>query len=124
MNPLIEVVGVYVVPDAADARLVEVVADLPPHDLDLGLFTQEEPSQPRENWQAPWMEQWLDETGERVLTEPFDSPPEGLDKSRVVFFLHYLSPDRPLITPEGEVPLPPPSLMPARLSDVEYEAVD
>ena len=49
---------------------------------------------------------------------------QGLDRSRVVFFLHYLVPDRPLLTPGGERPLPPVSQLPDCLSRVEYEPVD
>jgi hypothetical protein len=124
MAEAVEVVGVYEVPDAPDAYLVEVRSATPPEDLDVGGFTQEEQGQPRENWQAPWMERWLDASGEQVLTEEFDPPPEGLSESRLVFFLHYLSFDRPLLTPTGPVELPAPTAAPSRLAGVEYEPVD
>jgi hypothetical protein len=70
------------------------------------------------------MEQWLDENGENIVTEPFDPPPENVAASRLVFFLHYVALDRPLITPAGEVPLPPPVQLPSRLEGVEYDPVD
>jgi hypothetical protein len=124
MTSRIEVVGVYEIPDAPHAVLIEIAVDTRPDDLDLGAFTQEEPGQPRENWQAPWMEQWLNESGERIVSEPFDPPPDNLTSSRVVFFLHYVSFDRPLITPAGEVALPAKAPLPPRLSAVEYEPVD
>src|SRR4051794_186668 len=99
----VEVVGVYEIPGAPDAHLIEVRSAVPPEQLDLAAFTQEEPGQSREDWQAPWMERWLDPSGERVLTEEFDPPPDGLAESRLVFFLHFLSFDRPLLTPTGAV---------------------
>ena len=120
----VEVVGAYEVPGAENALLIEVAAAVPPAVLDVGAFTQEEPGQPRDNWQVPWMEQWLDESGEKIVTEPFDPPPENLATSRLVFFLHYVALDRPLITPEGEVPVPSPSPLPSRLHAVEYDPVD
>ena len=87
MAAAIEVVGVYEVPDAPGALLIEVATDDPPDALDLGEFTQEEPEQPRENWPSPWMEQWLDEAGESIVSEPFDPPPGSLASIRLVFFL-------------------------------------
>jgi hypothetical protein len=120
----VEVIGTYEVPTAENALLIEVAAAVAPSELDVGAFTQEEPGQPRENWQAPWMEQWLDESGENILTEPFDAPPENLTTSRLVFFLHYVALDRPLVTPAGEVPLPAPLQLPSRLQAVEYDPVD
>jgi hypothetical protein len=122
--PSVDVVWVYQVPSAPDALLIEVAAPVPPDELDLGGFTQEVPEQPRENWQAPWMEQWLDESGENFFGEPFDAPPEGMTTSRLVFYLHYVARDRPLLTPTGDVPLPSPVALPPRLSAVEYEPVD
>jgi hypothetical protein len=124
MAEAVELVGVYEVPNAPHAHLVEVRSATPPEDLDVGEFTQEEPGQPRENWQAPWMERWLDPSGERVLTEEFDPPPDGLPQSRLVFFLHYLSFDRPLLTPAGSLELPAPTAAPSRLAVVGYEPVD
>ena len=124
MADSVEVVGVYEVPDAPDAHLVEVRSATPPDALDVGEFTQEQPEQPHEDWQAPWMERWLDPSGEQVLTEEFDPPPDGLSESRLVFFLHDLSFDRPLLTPAGPVELPAPTPAPSRLAGVGYEPVD
>ena len=92
--------------------------------MDLDAFTQKEPGRPREDWQAPWMEQWCSESGERIVTEPFDPPPDDLTSSRVVFFLHHISFGRPLLTPAGEAALPATTPLPPRLSAVEYEPVD
>jgi hypothetical protein len=124
MADAVEIVGIYEVADAADAHLLEVRSVTPPNELHLDALTQEDPGHPRENWQAPWMERWLDPSGEQVLTEAFDPPPEGLCESRLVFFLHFLSFDRPLLTPAGPVELPALIPLPPRLASIEYEPVD
>ena len=119
----VEIVGVYEVPSAPEALLIEVAASVPPDELDVGGVTQEEPGRPRDNWQAPWMEQWLDESGANIVSEPFDAP-DNMATSRLVFFLHYVALDRPLVTPTGDVPLPSPVALPSRLAAVEYDPVD
>lgn len=124
MPSSIEVVGVYDVPEAPDALLIEVIAQDSPEELDVGAFTQEGPGQPQDSWQAPWMERWLDESGENIVSEPFDPPPDNLASSRLVFFLHYVALDRPLLTLAGPVPLPAKTDLPPRLAGVEYEPVD
>lgn len=120
----IAVVGVYELPDAPDALLIEVASPDSPDDLDVAAFTQEEPGQPEDNWQVPWMEQWLDPSGDSIVSEPFDPPPDNLASSRLVFFLHYVVLDRPLRTPAGPIALPAPTDLPPRLAGIEYEPVD
>jgi hypothetical protein len=122
----IEIAGVYEVDGAPDVSLVEVIDnEARPSELHLGGFTQEEAGQPRSNWQSPYMEQYLDAVGERRLSEPFDLPDEDEPPTRVAFFLHFLDTSRPLITPQGDLPLPPRSSMPQRLrGEIEYEPVD
>lgn len=117
-------IGLYRVLDAADTYLFEVRSSRPPRELHLEAFTQEDPGQPREAWQAPWMERWLDPTGERILTEEFAPPPRGLTESRLVFYLHFVSLDRPLLTPIGSATLPTPTEVPDRLFAVRYRPVD
>ncbi|HSV40616.1 MAG TPA: hypothetical protein VLI04_17770 [Nocardioidaceae bacterium] len=123
-DDVVEVIGVHRVPDVPDAYLLEIRSARPPDELHLEAFTQEYPEQPRETWQAPWMERWLDPSGERVLTDEFAAPPAGLTESRLVFFLHFPSFDRPLLTPMGPAPLPVPTDIPDRLSAVHYRPVD
>ena len=70
------------------------------------------------------MEQWLDESGENIVSEPFDPPPDNLASSRLVFFLHHVALERPLLTHAGPVALPAKADLPPRLAGVEYEPVD
>ncbi|GFO80608.1 MAG: hypothetical protein A49_02350 [Methyloceanibacter sp.] len=84
--------------------LLEVEVEPADADVDWGEFTQPIDDTPRENWQAPW--------DERAV---------GDDGTRWAFFLHYLDPNRPLLTPIGECPLPRPTPTPQHLADIVYD---
>lgn len=117
-----DVVGVYEAPDAPEGTyLIELRGPVPARDLDLGAVTQEAPGEARDNWQAAWLERWLDPESGELVSEPFDDPPEELAQSRLVFFLHLLSWERPLLTPDGFADLPAASERPERLQAVAYE---
>lgn len=101
---MVEVVGVYDVPDAPEpCYLIEMVV---PSGANVGDITQVDPDQPESNWQVPW--------DERVLST------DGKNE-RVAFFFHYLNPHIPLTTPWGEMDIPQPTPRPERLASVEYE---
>jgi hypothetical protein len=94
--------GVHPVRAPEPCHLIE--ADVPDgHAFDWGKVTQENPTQPRSNWQVAYDEQPLDAAGRRWA-----------------FFFHYLDPTRPLLTPAGPVTLPPPTPRPAHLNGIEY----
>jgi hypothetical protein len=93
------IIGVHSVDAFEPCHLIEVELDVP---IDWGKVTQEVDGQPADNWQVPWDEQRLDD-------------------KRWVFFFHYLQFDRPLLTPEGPIPVPPKTPLPERLSGIEYE---
>jgi len=101
---MITITGLHKVDAPEPCHLVEARLDPPDDDFDWGLVTQEEPGQPKDNWQVPWDERPLDETGERWT-----------------FFFHYLDPNRDLLTPDGTVALPQPSPLPDHLKEIEYE---
>lgn len=84
--------------------LLEVEIEPGDADVDLGEFTQPVDDTPRESWQAPW-----------------DERPVGDGGTRWAFFLHYVDLSRPLLTPVGECPLPPPTPMPPHLADIAYD---
>ena len=66
-----------------------VVRDSP--GFDVGGITQEDPTQPRENWQAAYDERLLtlEGDGEREVSWPM--PPDALRGDfRLAFFMHYL----------------------------------
>ena len=115
---MVEVVGVYPVPEAPEpCHLVEVIVTDAP-ELDVGEFTQETPRQPPENWQAPWDERFLNAHGD---SEDPGAAERRRGSLRLAFFFHYLDADRPLETPFGPVPLPTPTDRPSRLDWLQYE---
>lgn len=123
-SPSIQVVGVYAVVEAHEpCHLVELaIADSP--GFDASRFQQEEPGQPPENWQTAYDERVLSAAGDAVVADAWTlrSRPELLEgKVRLAFFMHYLDPSRPLLTPFGQVTLGEPSDRPARLTIIEYE---
>lgn len=73
------------------------------------------------NDQAAYDEAFLSPDGSSVLSRW--RVPEG-GTVRVVFFLHFFDPEKPLLTSYGELPVPPLQEMPERLhSLVPYEPV-
>jgi hypothetical protein len=101
-----EIAGVYRVDAAEPVHLIELVVE-GGDDFDFGGVTQEDPKQPRSNWQVAYDERIINES-ERGL--------------RYAFFFHHLDLDKPLITPAGTLVMPMPTEMPARLKDITYEA--
>ncbi len=92
--------------------------------FDAGDFVQPEPDQPRENWQTAYDERVLNPPGGSPITELFELSrrPDLLEGDvRLVFFMHYLDPARPLSTPFGTVELPAPTERPLRLSAIDEE---
>jgi hypothetical protein len=121
--PDVRVLGVYRVEDAPEpCHLIEMLiyAD----GFSMSDITQELPDAPRAEWQAPWDERVLNDSGDQVVAHAWDLPEPGYieaDKTRLTFFFHYLDLARPLSTPWGALELPAPTAKPDRLASVEYE---
>ena len=119
----VDIVGVYPVEEAPEpCHLIEMTIAAEP--FGFTEITQAVEDQPHSNWQVPWDEKALDEVGERVVANAWDSPGPGEisgGRMRFVFFFHYLDLSAPLLTPWGEIELPAPSPRPIRLAMIEYE---
>jgi hypothetical protein len=73
--------------------------------------------------QAAYAEMFLSDDGSSVVSDYL--LPENTEAVRVVFWLHFYDPARPIVTSFGPVYPPDPSPMPERLSRlVTYEPVD
>jgi hypothetical protein len=122
--PSVDVIGVYPVPESVEpVHLVELVVR-DSQGFDPADFVQPDPGQPQDNWQTAYDERALNASGTAAITESFelaDRPELLRGDVRLVFFMHYLDPSRPLKTPFGEVELPTPSDRPDRLASIEYE---
>jgi hypothetical protein len=116
---VIEVIGCYPVVEAREpCHLLELVVTNSPG-FDIGSITQDDPTQPRENWQAPYDERLL--TAEGDADQEASLRPEALRGDlRLAFFMHYLDPSRLLTTPLGDVP-PRATVRPERLGWLGYE---
>jgi len=101
---MLKILGVHPIKAPEPCHLIEVVLDAPTSDYDWEKVTQETPGQPQSNWQVPWDERPLDDGGRRWA-----------------FFFHYLDCTRPLLTPDGSMPLPKPTRLPEHLKDIEYK---
>ena|SRR5215211_3072628 len=105
-----------VVAEISSAVLVEVIIEGADDEFTAGDFGQ------AESQQAAYMETYLSRDGTAVISE-YDRP--AGDFLRVVFFLHFLDPMKPLNTSYGEFTLPKPVAMPERLSRIiRYEPTD
>jgi hypothetical protein len=118
-------VGVYPVPEAEEpCHLIDVVVRDASGPIALSDFTQEIPGQPRENWQVPYDDRILDDTG-RLLADTFEAerkPDLWTGDVRLIFFFHYLDVDKPLLTPFGPATVPQPTERPEPLRIIQYEA--
>ena len=111
----IDVIGVYPVVAPEPCHLIEtLIANGKPAEM-VESITQETPGQPRDTWQVPYDELYLNADG----TKPEES--SSASDARVAFFFHYLDLSQPLLTSAGPVQLPAPSPRPARLNFISYE---
>jgi hypothetical protein len=123
IDATVEVIGVHPVSDTPSCFLIETVIEGPSDVPDFGQFTQPMADRPRSEWQVAYDERLLDDLGERVVSDVFlRRPATWPERARVAFYFHFLDVDRPLVTPFGEVTLPPPSDAPERLTFLRYEA--
>jgi hypothetical protein len=119
-----KLIGLYSIDAHPDVHLLEMNFDHPPRSVDVGKITQEVSGQSQDNWQVPWDEKYLDETGEKIIGEWFEIPAAG-DKTRMIFFFHHIDFSKPLLTPNGSLTITKPTLLPDRLRGlIKYESPD
>lgn len=94
--------------------LIELALDVPASEILWEDMYVPELGVKREDQQAPYMEQYLNEDGTAKLCETYDVPKEQSPSSRVDFFLYKVS-SKTLSTPYGEFPLTAGVEIPRRL---------
>ena len=102
-----EIVGVHPIKASQPCHLIEVAISDGGNTFDWGAVTQDDPSQPRPNWQVAYDETPLDDA-----------------KTRWTFFFHYLDFSKPLLTPCGALTLPPPTCLPDHLKTKQVDYVE
>ena len=115
----VKVIGVYPVEAPEPVHLVELRFTNCACPVDVVEITQENPEQPKSNWQVPWDEKNVGRDG-NIALDSFDASPNA-GEVRLVFFFHYLDLDKPLLTPAGPVRLPVPTEKPNRFRFMVYE---
>ena len=104
--------------------LAEMLLDCSPSEIAWEDFCVPESGVPESDWQAPYMEQYLNESGTEKLCETYDVPNDEAVPCRVAFFVFKTSANT-LRTPYGEFALQPTEKLPLRLSDIiEFDEAD
>jgi len=122
-----KIIGIYPITADEPVHLVELMITDSIGIFDIGEFTQEIINEPKENWQAPYMEYILNNEGDSILADDLEAPhrPElWKGNFRIVFFFHYLDINRHLKSPFGDLKLPNESKLPKRLNIIEYDPPD
>lgn len=107
MSDSIRIIGIHPVAAGEPCHLVEIELPRSCEAFDFELVTQEQPGQPRQNWQAAYDEQYLGQSA---------------SGQRWSFFFHYMDFERPLLTPRGPLTLQASSPLRSHLARIRYEA--
>lgn len=116
----VELIGIYYVDNRPDVSLVELIISKKAGEIDLFDFTQEITDLPRESWQVPFYEKYLDEKGEIIIGDDFDLPSQQTEITRLTFFIYYLDFLKPLQTPYGSILLPKKVKAPERIAKIIF----
>ena len=127
MSTKASVVGLYPIDAKEPVYLVELEIRGFDGKFDFVEITQEMSGQPRSNWQVPYDEMILDETGSSITVDRSllrNKPADWTGDFRIAFFFHYLDLNRPLKSPFGDLSLPPVTKRPGRLEFMNYVSPD
>ena len=102
--------------------LIEMQADISWEWIQWHQFAVPEDGVEEENWQAPYLEQYLNLDGTEKICELYDTPESEKETCRFVFFLYKTEAPK-LVCQFGEFDLLDPKCVPDRLVDiVEFES--
>lgn|GEM_PF-1092966 len=120
---IIRVIGVYYLEDYPNVHLIEMEIAAPHSQVDLESYTQAKEGIAHENRQVPYAEVYLNSDGKKVIGDWVHAPEAVTFSTRFTFFFHFLDTNKPLQTSYGQIALPYPKPMPARLDTlINYEA--
>ena len=120
----VEIVGVYAVKRSPKVKLIECIIDCPPSQVDVSKFIHPIDNMPKSSWQTAYDEHYLNENGTEIIGGFCDIPTDILF-TRLVFFLHFVNLENPLLSQFGKLRLPTASSMPDRLKNlIKHVPVD
>ena len=101
--------------------LIELALDVASSDIEWESIVVPNDELDEEDWQCPYMEQYLNDDGTEKLCEMYDEPEETVKPCRVAFFI-YKDEAEVLRTPYGEFDLSDVKKLPKRLKEIiEFE---
>ncbi len=104
--------------------LVEMVLSIPPTEIRLDQIVVPEEGIPKEDWQAVYLEQFLNADGTARICDLYETPDHADSHSRIAFFI-YKTAARTLETPYGQFQLSDGAEIPDRLkSIIEFDEDD
>lgn len=104
--------------------LVEMIIDDNANDICLDKFIVSSKQTKKENWQCPYLEQFLNIDGMSKICDIYDVPNNDEKSSRITFFI-YETNDKLLQTPYGSFDISNKESLPDRLkSIIEFEEAD
>ncbi|WP_343303041.1 hypothetical protein AAHN97_15915 [Chitinophaga niabensis] len=122
MTKEVNLIGIYRVAEQPYAYPIELIIKAKPADISVHEFVQRKEGVPRDDWQVPWDEKYLNNEGDTVTGDWLNKPKDVTDTTRLTFFLHFVNFKQPLSTPFGDIGLMLPTAMPERLSAIiQYE---
>lgn len=114
----VKLIGLYSVDENPEASLLELLINRRADQINIEEFTQEIQNEPRNSWQAPFGEKYLSLDGETIIGDDFDLPKFFTDTTRITFFIYFLNPAKPLLTPFGQLLLTKIQAQPQRIKDL------
>ena len=97
--------------------LIEMLIDTPASEINWDEFVVPERNVEQSNWQCPYMEQYLNESGTERICGAYQLPCHNVETSRVAFYLYKGTGTR-LRTPYGEFELNDSREAPERLKSI------
>ena len=94
--------------------LVEMKVDEYSDELDWMEFVVPEAKFDKEDWQVPYLEQYLNDDGTQTICKLYSEPKTPVKPCRFTFFLCKIK-EKKLVTPYGEFSLKDPKPVPERL---------
>jgi len=104
--------------------LVEMMLNVPSSEIDWCAMLVPDDDEPEDNWQCPYMEQYLNADGTEKICETYDEPQPDVNPCRVAFFIYKDGAEK-LRTPYGDFDLTVVKPLPKRLKNIiEFEEED